>query len=125
MNKLVQNKYSENLIEALNKIQFPIEDKKHNLLVYLDNNMARSNQTRLEHITSTRHRLTVKDIESIPQGIKKESRLRKDPFKKSTFNYYFQRKSNKKEYIKISVLIDKVDKKKVTIKTIFITKHMK
>ena len=125
MSKKKPVNHSQNLVEALNKLPVPIYDERHDLNVYLDDDKARSNQSRFEHISNTRHNLTVKDIESIPEGIRKESKLKKDPFKKSTFNYYFPRKSNKKEFIKISVLVDKLDKKKVSIKTIFIAKQMK
>ena len=125
MSKKSSINYSQNLIDALNKLPSPIYDERHDLTVYLDNDKARSNQTRLEHIAKVTHNLKVKDIESIPRGIKKESRVKKDSFKKSTFNYYFPRESNKKEFIKISVLVDKNNKKKVTIKTIFVAKQMK
>ena len=125
MSKKKSANYSQNLVDALNKLPSPIYDERHDLTVYLDNNKARSNQSRFQHICSTRHKLSVKDIQNIPEGIQKNSTLKKDKNKKNTFNYYFKRKSNKGEYIKISVSVDEELPKSVKIKTIFITKVMK
>ena len=125
MSKKRSANYSQNLVDALSKLPVSIYDKRHDLTVYLDDNKARSNQSRFQHICGTRHKLTVKDIEYIPEGIQKNSALKKDKIRKNTFNYYFKRKSNTHEYIKISVSVDEKEPKNVRIKTIFITKLIK
>lgn len=125
MSKKRSVNYSQNLVDALNKLPVPIHDERHGLTVYLDDNKARSNQSRFQHICGTRHNLSVKDIEYIPEGIQKYSTLKKDKTRKKTFNYYFKRKSNEHEYIKISLSVDRKEPKNVRIKTIFITKLIK
>lgn len=125
MKKKRQQQCSENLIQALYNLKLPIEDVRRGLLIYLDNERARSNENRFQHICNTRHKLNTKDIKYIPEGIQKNSTLKKDKHKKNTFNYYFKRKSNQLEYIKISVSVDEKEPKNVKIKTIFITKIIK
>ncbi len=67
----------------------------------------------------------MKDILSLPKGIISRSKLKRDPKKKGTFNYYYPRKGVSGEFIKVSVLIDRKDPKKAFVKTIFITKVLK
>lgn len=117
--------YDNNLIEALKKLPFSIYDKRHNLTIYLDDDRARSNQSRFEHISNSYHKLTVKDIESIPEGIKAKSKLKKDPIRKNTYNYYFIRRGDLKHFIKVSVETDDKDKQKVKIRTIYVTSTIK
>lgn len=51
MSKRKQTKrYDENIIDALKKLPSPIYDKKHNIYVYVNNDQARSDETRFEHI---------------------------------------------------------------------------
>ena len=50
MRKKKCNSYDQNLINALKKIPIPIIDKKHNLMIFLENDQARSNQDRYSHI---------------------------------------------------------------------------
>ena len=125
MAKKRTKKYDPNLVEALKKLAFPIVDKRHNLIVYLDDERARSNQTRLEHIAKCGHDLTVKDIEAIPDGITKYSKLKKERNRKDSFNYYFPRKGQEMSYIQISVKIDKNDRRIAKIKTVFVARRVK
>ncbi len=117
--------YDNNLIDALKKLPLPIVDERHNAIVVLDDDRARSNQGRFEHISRSFHRLTQKDIESIPKGIATNSKLKKDPVRKNTLNYYFPREGDRGHYIKISVKIDKKNTHILRIKTIFITTIIK
>ena len=119
-----KQKYENNIVVALSKLCFPIYDKRHNLIIHLEVNKARSNQTRLEHIAKSYHKLTPKDIESIPEGINC-ARLKKDPARKDTFNYYYVRKGDYRHYIKISVIFANIHSRDVFIKTIFVTKTIK
>ena len=117
--------YDPNIIEALRKLPFPLRDTKRNLLICLDNERARSNQNRLEHIAKAAHGLTLRDIESIPEAIAGKSRLKKDKRRKNAFNYFFQRKGDPERLIQIAVRIDPREPNVAKIKTIFITNHSK
>ena len=112
--------YDQNIIEALKKLPSPIEDKKHNLLIYLNNDQARSNESRFEHIAKNAHELKTRDIESIPEGIKKYIKYSKSKTLKDTYYYYIARKGEDKGFIQVAILIDLFDKKKAYIKTIFV-----
>ena len=121
MSKKKSVNYSQNLIHALNKLPSPIYDERHDVTVYLDDNKARSNQSRFQHIARNFHELKVKDIESIPLGITKQSVLKKDKKRKDTYNYYYLRKSDKRKFIKISILITDYEKRIGTVKSLFVT----
>lgn len=124
MSKIKINKIDKNIIRALEKIPFPLFDYRHNILLFLKDEKARSNQSRSEHIARSFHGLTLKDIEQIPKEIMR-SKLKQDPSRKGTYNYYLQRKGNKSKYIKVSIQIDKKDNRKAYIKTIYLTKVKK
>ena len=113
------------ILEALKKLPFPIVDKKHGLTIYLDDERARSNQTRLEHIAQAHHLLTVKDIEFIPEGIIRQSKLKKDKKRKDTFNYYFKSKGCDECFVKVSIMVNPEKRNTGKIKTIYITKTVK
>lgn len=116
--------YEEKLINALKKLPNPIEDTKHGLFLYFIDNRARSNESRFEHFFKASHMLLPRDIEHIPSGIKK-AKLRKDKNRKRTFEYTFERKGNKKEFVKICIQIDKEDSRIAIVKTIFVSKNDK
>ena len=117
--------YDRNIIEALKKLPSPIEDKKHNLSIYVNNDQARSNESRFEHIAKSAHELKVRDIESIPEGILKYERFRKSTSLKDTYYYFIKRKNNMRGYIQLAVKLFEGDAKKAYIKTIFITYSIK
>lgn len=112
------------LIEVINKWPSPMFDKKHNLYIYVEGN-ARSNQTRVEHIVEYGHDLKVRDLESVPKGIKNYFAYKKDPIYPNTYNYYIDRKGKDKGFIKVSIRISDVDPVYAWVKTIFITYHIK
>ena len=124
MSKKRSVNYSQNLINALNKLPNTIYDEKHNLIVRLDDAKARSNQSRFQHIARNFHELKVRDIEFIPKGLTKNPTLKKDKVRKDTYNYYFERKHQKIKYIKISVLID-FKSRIAIVKSMFVTGKMK
>ena len=94
--------YEEKITNALKKLPNPLEDKRHNLKIYFNDDRARSNQSRFEHIVDDRHGLLTSDIEKIPRYIK-TSKLKKDPERKNTFNLFIKRNNANCEYIKISL----------------------
>ena len=116
--------YEQKLINALNNLPNPLEDKKHRIFIYFVNDRARSNEGRFEHITLMRHDLNISDVEKIPRKINK-SILKKDGERKNTFNIYIKRNSYGREYIKISLEIDFFKSNSGIVKTIFITTNMK
>ena len=117
--------YDQNIIEALKKLPSPIEDKKHNILIYANNDQARSNESRFEHIAKNAHELKARDIESIPEGIIKYVIFRKSSQHKETYYYVIKRKRNKDGYILLAVKLFEREKNKAYIKTIYITHSVK
>ena len=111
----------QKLIDALKKLPNPLKDQKHNFEIYFDDNKARSNQSRFEHIVDQRHRLKPSDIERISRYIN-VSKLKKDRNRKETFNLFIKRNSLNKEFIKISLKIENTNPNIAFVKTIFITK---
>ena len=112
------------IVELLKTIETPIHDKVHNLDLFFKT-QARSNETGFEHAAKSYHGLQPSDIEVLVEGIKKPLLFVKDKRFKHVFNYYLKRKYDKKNAIKISVLIDKDDPHKALILTIFITSRIK
>lgn len=119
--------HEEKILSALEKIQNPIVDKRHNLSIYFINDRARSNETRFEHISKISHKLKTNDLDRISKQINnKKTIFKRDKEHKDTFNYYVQRYSyTEEEFIKVSVLIDENNPKKGRVKTIFITGKQK
>ena len=113
--------YDQKLIDALKKIPSPIWDKKHKIFIYLNNDQARSNESRFEHIAKKNHELKVRDIESIPDGINGYVYFTKSKGIKDTYYYYIKRKGNDKGFIQVAILVDIKDKSRAYVKTIFIT----
>ena len=116
--------YEEKMIIALNAFPSPLKDKKHGIVIVFENDRARSNENRLEHIIDPRHELQPKDIKRIPKKIE-ESILKKDKDRENTFSLYIPRNNYGFEYIKISLRIDFKKSNQATIKTIFITRNLK
>jgi len=114
----------ERLVKALRELPNPLEDKKHRILIIFDDNRARSNQSRFDHITLERHRLEPNDIKRIPRKIK-ESEMEKDKERKDTYNLYIKRNNYSNEFIKISLKMDFKESNKAIVKTIFITNNYK
>ena len=119
------NFYDQKIIEALRKLPSPIEDKRHNLLIYVEDDRSRSNETRFEHIAKNYHELKVKDIEAIPKGIVQYVKFKKSKELKETYYYYIKRKNDKGGFIRLAVKLFEGEKKKAYIKTIFITYRIK
>lgn len=116
--------YEERMINALRKLPSPLEDKRHNLKIYFDDDRARSNESRFEHIVNQRHGLRPSDIERISRYIK-TCIFKKDIERTNTYNIYIKRNSISKEYIKISIRIEPNEPDVATVKTIFITTVVK
>jgi len=116
--------YEQKLINALKKLPNPLEDKRHNIMIYFDDNRARSNQSRFQHIVNMRHGLKPSDVERIPRYIR-SCIFKKDIERSDTFNIYIKRNSYSDEYIKLSIEIKPETPKKATVKTIFITTNIK
>ena len=112
------------LLEAISKWPNPMYDKRHGYYIYVEG-MARSNQTRVEHIIKYGHDLKARDLELVPDGINNYFKYKKDPVYRDTFNYYLIRKGEDKGFVKISIQIDSEDRKRAWIKTIFIAYKVK
>ena len=122
MRKIKKTK-KEKLIEELKKLPNPIVDKRHGISIFFEDSQARSNQTRFEHIALERHYLVPNDIRLIPKKIE-DSRLIKDKEHKNGFNYYIKR-GGTKNYIKVSIDIDKNNANRGVVKTIYVTNVIK
>ena len=116
--------YEERMINALQKIPNPLEDKKHRILLFFEDNRARSNQSRFEHISLSRHDLYLGDIKRIIKHIS-ESIMKKDLERKDTYNLYIKRNNYGNEYIKISLELNFYKSNEAIVKTIFITTNVK
>ena len=116
--------YEQKLINALKKLPVPLEDKRHNLKIYFNDNRARSNRSRFEHITEFRHGLIASDIERIPRYIK-TCIFKRDLERTETFNIYIRRNNYSDEYIKISVKINPRCPDIAVVKTMYITTIVK
>ena len=116
--------HDQKLINALKKIPNPLEDKRHNLMIYFNDDKARTNQSRFEHIVSFKHSLNASDIERIPRYIK-TCLFKRELGRKDTFNIYIKRNGYSDEYIKISIKIDPDTPNVAIVKTIFITTNVK
>ena len=82
------------LIEEIKKWPNPMYDKRHGFYVYVNDNRARSNETRTEHIIKESHDLKARDLTIVPKGINDYFRYEKDPKYKDTYNYYLLRKGD-------------------------------
>ena len=87
--------------------------------------MARSNESRFEHIAKNMHELKVRDIESIPEGINKYVKYSKSKELKDTYYYYIDRKGEDKGFLQIAIKLIEGEKNKYYVKTIFITYRIK
>ena len=114
----------QDLKNAIEKWPNPMFDKKHNLYIYVEG-MARSNQTRVDHLVEYGHDLKVRDLNLIPEGIKNYFAYKKDPVYKNTYNIYIKRKGMDKGFIKVSIRINDNNPNRAWIKTIYITYKIK
>lgn len=117
--------YDQNLIDALNELPSEIEDKKHNLIICVTNDLARLNETRFEHIAKRYHELKVKDIKAIPEGIRNYVLFAKSKELKETYYYYINRKGKSKGFIQLAVKLYENSKVRAYIKTIYICYRIK
>lgn len=125
MAKKTNVKYDLKIIEALKKLPPLIEDRRHGFVIYIRDDQARSNETRFQHIAKKMHELKVRDIESIPEGIKNYIRFSKSKDIKDTYYYHIKRKGGDKGFIQVAILVDINDKKIAYLKTIFIAYRIK
>lgn len=124
MSKKNKLTHEQKLINALQKLPNPLEDKRHNILIRFVDDKVRSNETRFEHIVLARHELRPNDFKRIVTHIK-NAKLKQDGERKGTFNIYIKRNGYNSEYIKISIQIESNNPHEAIVKTIFITKILK
>ena len=115
----------EYLIEEIKKWPNPMPDKKHGYDLYLTDDRARSNESRIDHIVEYGHGLKARDLRLVPEGIKNYFEYKKDPVYKNTYNYYLCRKGKDTGFIKVSIRISDDNPKRAWIKTIYITYNIK
>lgn len=115
----------DKLLEYIKSVKSPLLDKRHNITIYLDDNRARSNQSRFEHIVRKDHRLSINDLKRLFSEYNCTSKFRKDKKHKHTYCYYVKRNHSSNEYIKMCIYIDDEAKRIAKVKTIFITRNLK
>ena len=125
MKKKSDEKYDQKLIDALEKLPPTIEDKKHGFIIVVRNDKARSNETRFEHIAKKNHELKVRDIELIPEGVKKYTKFSKSMELKDTYYYYILRKGKDKGFVQLAIKLIEGETNLYYIKTIFISYRIK
>ena len=115
---------NKTIVELLESIKMPIYDKNHDLFLYFKAK-SRSNETGVEHAAKAYHGLQPSDVGLLVKGINRPLLFKRDQKHKYVYNYYLKRKHDKKNAIKISVLIEKDDPHRAEILTIFITSKIK
>ena len=125
MAKKANEKYDIKLIEALKKLSPLIEDKRHGFIIQIRDDKARSNETRFQHIAKKMHELKVRDIESIPEGIKNYVKFTVSKELKDTYYYFINRKGKDKGFIQLAIKLKEGEKKVYYVKTIFISYRLK
>lgn len=125
MAKKANEKYDIKLIEALKKLPPLIEDKRHGFIIQIRDDKARSNETRFQHIAKKMHELKVRDIESIPEGIKNYVKFTVSKELKDTYYYFINRKGKDKGFIQLAIKLKEGEKKVYYVKTIFISYRLK
>lgn len=125
MAKKANEKYDIKLIEALKKLPPLIEDKRHGFVIQIRDDKARSNETRFQHIAKKMHELKVRDIESIPEGIKNYVKFTVSKELKDTYYYFINRKGKDKGFIQLAIKLKEGEKKVYYVKTIFISYRLK
>ena len=120
MKKKSSEKYDSKIIEARQKLPKQIEDKRHGFVIEVEDDRARSNETRFQHIAKKEHQLKTRDIEAIPDGIKDYVKFSKSFSLKDTYYYYIKRKGKDKGFIQLAIKLIEGETKKYYIKTIFV-----
>ena len=123
MSKNKKLTHNEKIIKALEKIKTPIFDELRNLNIFFKER-SRSNESGLEHIAKSYHNLDSTDIDLLVEGIKHPFKHIKDKRFPKTYCYYYKRKRDRKNYIKVVVKVEK-DLKTAYISSIFITSKIK
>lgn len=123
MSKTKPGDYDEHIVTALLKLDNPIIGKDGKKFYIRDK--AR-NESGLEHIAVKRHRLKVRDIESITSILKHPAYTKQDPSNRNYINYYGIRQNTKNYYlIKIVTWPNKDNPNEETIITIYPVKNVK
>ena len=86
-----EERYDENIVEALRKLKVPIMGIDGRVFTF---RKKFRNETGLQHIAKKAHRLKVRDIESIPDILKHPRHCCVDAHNKLYRNYYGIRKGN-------------------------------
>ena len=121
--KRSEERYDENIVEALLKLKVPIIG--HGGINFYIRDEARY-ENGIQHIAKKSHRLRVRDIESIPEILKHPAVLKQDPNNPNYKNYYGIRKGKEPNLLlKIVTWPDERNPKKETVITIFPTKWIK
>ncbi len=121
--KINNENYDQNIIDALLKLKTPIKgyDGKE-----FEIRSKGRNENGLQHIAVKRHRLKIRDIESIPEILRHPTFFSIDPNNKNYRNYYGVRKGeNSNSFIKIVTWPYENNPKKETIITIYPTNSIK
>lgn len=115
--------FDQNIINALLALKTPIHGVDGKEFLVRDSSR---NESGIEHIAIKRHRLKVRDIESLPQILKHPKLVCKDPYNPNYMNYYGIRKGNDSNtLLKIVTWPDEHNEKRELIITIFPTKSVK
>ena len=125
MAKKSNEKYDLKIIEALKKLPPLIEDKRHGFVIQVRDDVARSNETRFQHIAKKMHQLKVRDIECIPEGIRAYVKFAPSKELKDTYYYYINRKGKDKGFIQLAIKLKEGETKVYYVKIIFIAYRIK
>ncbi len=116
--------HDEKIISALMKIKTPIIDSIRNIKIFFKER-SRSNETGIEHVAKAYHNLDASDIELLEKGIKSPVYHSRDKRYGRTYCYYYRRKKDRKNYIKVVVKLEKRDTQIGFISSMFITTKLR
>ena len=115
--------YDKHIIDALLKLKFPIIGLHSKSFIL---RKEARNESGIEHIARKKHRLKVRDIESVPSILKHPQYMCDDPDNRVYKNYYGIRKGEKQNsFIKIVTSPQKNNKSTEEIVTIYPTNEIK
>lgn len=96
-----ESKYDQNIINSLLQLRNPIIGKNGKQFFVRDEARYESG---IQHIALKRHRLKVRDIESLPNILRKPAFEMTDPNNKNYKNYYGIRKGNNRNNMLIKII---------------------
>lgn len=102
--------YDELIVEALQKINWPLKNFEN---VDVRVREKSRNETGFEHIAAKKHLLKIRDIELIPEILKRPYRVRTDLRNGNRYYFGIRKGKEKSKYLKIVITFEKDQNEKI------------